>query len=220
MSTFNWNLKEVLLLHTSETPRMSSKPLCEAAALSAFLFSFPSICRSFLISQLERGRVGGALLGFFSHCILMMSTSSWRNRCFQSWRKICKTVRERHLNLWNSLTCYSETLWVEKEGNHYLPVTHPPAHFPHVYSPESADFSLSLHKGRNAGKKLDYTLPSRLTCWFLSGIIEVLDNRLFHASVGERCLQKTYHSIKRVNLSHLFLGPVLTPHHVSLFHQM
>lgn len=176
LSTFNWNLKEVLLLHTSDTPRMSSKPL--------------------------------------------MSTSSWRNRCFQSWRKICKTVRERHLHLWNSFTCYSEALWVEKEGNHYLPVTHPPAPFPPVYSPESADFSLSLHKGRNAGKKLDYTLPSSLTCWFLSGIIEVLDNRLFHASVGERCLQKTYHSIKRVNLSHLFLGPVLTPHHVSLFHQM
>lgn len=76
LSTFNWNLKEVLLLHTSETPRMSSKPLCEAAALSAFLFSFPSICRSFLISQLERGRVGGALLGFFSHCILMSALCS------------------------------------------------------------------------------------------------------------------------------------------------
>lgn len=118
----------------------------------------------------------------------LMSTSSWRNCCFQSWRKICKAVRERHLHLWNSLTCYSETLWVEKEGNHYLPVTHPPAHFPPAYSPESADFSLSLHKGRNAGKKLNYTLPSCLTCWFLSGIIEVLDNWLFHASVGERCL--------------------------------
>lgn len=76
LSTFNWNLKEVLLLRTSETPRMSSKPLCEAAALSAFLFSFPSICRSFLISELERGRVGGALLGFFSHCILMSALCS------------------------------------------------------------------------------------------------------------------------------------------------
>lgn len=48
--------------------------------LSAFLFSFPSISCSFLISQLERGplRVGGALLRFldFGHCILMSALCS------------------------------------------------------------------------------------------------------------------------------------------------
>lgn len=127
LSTFNWNLKEVLLLHTSETPRMSSKPLCEAAALSAILFSFPSICCSISLCIRQRSDVD-----FLLEKPLLP--------------KLKKNLQDCHL--WNSLTCYSETLWVEKEGNHYLPVTHPPAHFPPVYSPESADFSLSPHKGR------------------------------------------------------------------------
>lgn len=224
LSTFNWNLKEVLLLHTSETPRMSSKPLCEAAALSAFLFSFPSICRSFLISQLERGRVGGALLGFFSHCILMSALcSGFRQRSDVDFflekpllpklkknlqdckRKTPAPVELTHLLLWN---------FVGGKGRKSLPACDSPA------CPLSSCLFSWVCWFLSEPKKLDYTLPSRLTCWFLSGIIEVLDNRLFHASVGERCLQKTYHSIKRVNLSHLFLGPVLTPHHVSLFHQM
>lgn len=203
LSTFSWNLKEVLLLHTFENSSDEQQiSLWGSNAVSLpFLLSFHLL----LFSHLSAGERAAACwrspaqvpwlrsLHSYECSLLRFPSGLWcrlppGETCFQSWRKICKAVRERHLHLWNSLTCYSETLWVEKEGNHYLPVTHPPAHFPPAYSPESADFSLSLHKGRNAGKKLNYTLPSRLTCWFLSGIIEVLDNWLFHASVGERCL--------------------------------